>query len=200
MDAAFEDKADERSTKTRSGDMSDDSSDGDNYSMLDSDVDSDDDYFDNSNAQTREEVEQSRAKFIEKYSKSCMQAKVFEGWRDFDKDQGRRWAKGALKEIKSGSTFGQVEWRRSQKRKGRYIGFRNNTYGNSVGKRPYWPGDLPEFRFSNIKQEFVSWMKIFGWEVDTVTLTMEEATEAADDKLCWEWSIKIPLAKWELDY
>lgn len=181
MDAAFKEKPDEPSTKTSSDDMPNDSSDDDSYSLLDSDVDSGDDYFHNSNA-----------KFVEKYSKSCIQAKIFEAWRDFDKDQGRQWAKTALKHIKSGFTSCRFEWRRSQERKGRYVGFRHNTSGNSVGKRPYWPGDLPDFRIENIKQEFINWMKIFGWEVDTVKLTMEEAAEAADDKLLLEWSIKIP--------
>lgn len=63
-------------------------------------------------------------------------------------------------------------------------------YGNSCGKRPFWPGDLPEFRLENIRQEFVKWMKMFGWEVEEVIFDLTKE-EKKDLVYLW-WKVKVP--------
>ena len=162
----------------------DTSSDSDGYASIDLSEESADDSLINTRSRTRDEIEQVHSKFIQKYSKSCSQKKVLQNWRAFDKERGRRMAKVALKHLKSGFDSGSFAWTR--KKGGYYVGTKNGFFGNSYGTRDFWPGRLPEARLENIKQEFIKWMKVFGWEVDEVTLNLE------DDKLVFDWEIEVP--------
>jgi len=175
-----------------------DSSDDDDYSQQDSDAELGDDPRYDSLYISRKVIEEFYPKFIEKYSASCNQEKILQDWRAFDKERGRRMAKVALDILKSGIHSAQNEWSRSTEVKGRYVGIVDSSWGNSLGRRPFWPGDLPKFRLENIKQEFVKWMKMFGWEVEDVTFELIDGEERKEDKVDFWWTVTVP-ENWQND-
>jgi hypothetical protein len=71
-------------------------------------------------------------------------------------------------------------------------------WGNSFGQRPFWPGDLPQFRLENIRQEFVKWMKMFGWEVEDVNFELIAGEERKEDKVDFCWTVTVP-ENWQND-
>jgi hypothetical protein len=174
-----------------------DSSDDDDYTHQDSDAELGDDPRDDSQYISHKVIEEFYPKFIEKYSVSCNQAKILQEWRVFDKERGRRMAKIALDSLKSGIHSAWNEWSRNKEVKGRYVGVRDE-YGNSFGQRPCWPGDLPEFRLENIRQEFVKWMKMFGWEVEDVTFDLIDGEERKEDTVSFWWTVTVP-ENWQND-
>ena len=185
-----------------------DSSDDDDYTHQDSDAELGDDHRDDSQSISHKVIEEFYPKFIEKYSVSCNQEKILQDWRAFDKERGRRLAKQALDVLKSGLDSCSDKWLRSEQVKGRYVGVnsKDGMFGNSIGKRPFWLGDLPKFRLENIRREFVKWMEMFGWQVEKVIFDSkkkeeeeEDDEEDDDDTIYFEWKVKVP-ENWHNNY
>src|SRR5277367_3361074 len=96
-------------------------------------------------------------------------------------------ARCALRNLKSGTNGGGLPFSRKNEKKGRWVGVKDDTWGNSMGTRFIWPGHLPQFRLQNIRLEFISWMNTFGWEVETVTFSVDESRQTLE----WVWIIKV---------
>ena len=160
---------------------SDDESDG--HSDKESGDESADGFFDNTAVAPSEEV---YSKFIQKYTENCSQVKVIQNWRAFDRERGRIMAKMVLRSLRSGLSEGATAWHRRKETKGHYIGKKNRAFENSFGKKHLWPGDLPEYRHENMKQEFINWMKIFGREVEYASFISE-----GNDCIRLHWEIEV---------
>jgi hypothetical protein len=166
-------------------DESDTASDGQSNDGAGSDDESADDFFDNTAVTPSEEL---YSKFIQKYTENCSQVKVIQNWRAFDRERGRLMAKDVLRNLRSGLSAGVHGWHRSKEIQGRYIGRKkHDLFEYSFGKKHLWQGDLPEYRHENMKQEFINWMKIFGWEVEYASFRLE-----GKDCIRLHWEIKVP--------
>jgi hypothetical protein len=182
-DNGSDNESDDESDKP--DDESDTDSDGQSNDGAGSDDESADDFFDSTAVTPSEEA---CSKFIQKYTENCSQVKVIQNWRAFDRERGRIMAKAVLRNLRSGLSEGISDCHRRNEIKGRYIGKKkNDLFEASFGKKHLWPGDLPEYRHENMKQEFINWMKIFGWEVKDASFRLE-----GNDCISLHWEIKVP--------
>ena len=160
-------------------------SEGDDHDSEDSEAESDDVH---SSSIVNYQDGKLWNKFVQKYSKSHMQSMILQEWQVFDKEYARRMAKDALRFLKSGMKKGG--WITSRREGGTWVDRKNaETWDTSMmGTKFIWPGDLPKLRLENIRREFISWMNIFDWEIESFTFSVTDD----GNTLGWVWKIKVP--------